>query len=386
MTDSGAPTGPQSSPGGSPAPGPAGGWGAPSPPPGWGPPPPAWGGAPWGGPQAPKPGVVPLRPLNFGEVLDGAFTTVQRYPKILLGMSTAVMAVLMIASFLAFFVGFGDLLSASPAEVRTISDATWISFGATMLGLLLVMWIASSVLTGMIVVTVSRGVLGRPITVGEAWAGCRPHLLRLLGLSLLLGAAYVVGFVVLTAIVVAGFFIHPAVGVLALLVALAAGIFAAIVIGTRTSVAAAALVLETRPMHPGLPGGDQERLGVVASLGRSWHLIKGRTGRTFGILFVANVIATVISSVIQTAFTLLSAGLGGSTSTEEAFTLTSLQVVPLLLVGIGYLAAAVLQVAFLSGVNALVYVDARMRTEGLDIELAQASTAGFEASSPWVTR
>src|SRR5690606_10270210 len=65
---------------------------------------PQWSGGGWGAPQAPKPGVVPLRPLNLGELIDGAFTTIQRYPKIMLGMSAIVMTAVTLLSFLAFSV------------------------------------------------------------------------------------------------------------------------------------------------------------------------------------------------------------------------------------------------------------------------------------------
>src|SRR5690349_3394741 len=43
--------------------------------PGWPP------GAPYGQPlyvAPPKPGVIPLRPLQFGEILDGSFQTIRR--------------------------------------------------------------------------------------------------------------------------------------------------------------------------------------------------------------------------------------------------------------------------------------------------------------------
>ena len=35
-------------------------------------------------PQAPKPGVIPLRPLGVAELLDGAITAIRRYPKAIL--------------------------------------------------------------------------------------------------------------------------------------------------------------------------------------------------------------------------------------------------------------------------------------------------------------
>lgn len=47
--------------------------------PAWGPPPPPpWG---WGWPPpAPKPGVIPLRPLQAGDIFGGVFATMRRYP------------------------------------------------------------------------------------------------------------------------------------------------------------------------------------------------------------------------------------------------------------------------------------------------------------------
>src|SRR5688572_28137295 len=53
------------------------------------PPPPMY----YGPPQAPKPGVIPLRPLGLGEILDGAITTMRTYPKQVLGVSVLISAI-----------------------------------------------------------------------------------------------------------------------------------------------------------------------------------------------------------------------------------------------------------------------------------------------------
>ena len=45
------------------------------------------------GPAAPKPGVIPLRPMAVGEILDGAFTSIRRNPKAILGMAAVVMTI-----------------------------------------------------------------------------------------------------------------------------------------------------------------------------------------------------------------------------------------------------------------------------------------------------
>src|SRR6185437_2024795 len=50
----------------------------------------AYGGGPYGRPQAPKPGIVPLRPLNMTEILDGAFAAIRWNPKTILTSSAAV--------------------------------------------------------------------------------------------------------------------------------------------------------------------------------------------------------------------------------------------------------------------------------------------------------
>src|ERR671918_262293 len=41
-------------------------------------------------PAAVKPGVIPLRPLGVGEILDGAVTTIRRNPGPMLGLSAIV--------------------------------------------------------------------------------------------------------------------------------------------------------------------------------------------------------------------------------------------------------------------------------------------------------
>ena len=58
---------------------------------GYGQPPP--GQWPRYGEAAPKPGVIPLRPLGVGEILDGAFASIRRNPKAILGLAAVVMTI-----------------------------------------------------------------------------------------------------------------------------------------------------------------------------------------------------------------------------------------------------------------------------------------------------
>ena len=41
----------------------------------------------------PKPGVIPLRPLGLGEILDGSFATIRRNPKATLGIAAMIMTI-----------------------------------------------------------------------------------------------------------------------------------------------------------------------------------------------------------------------------------------------------------------------------------------------------
>ena len=56
---------------------------------GWGPPP----GAFRPPPPPPKPGIIALRPLGVGEILDGAISAIRGYPRMMLGLSAVVAAI-----------------------------------------------------------------------------------------------------------------------------------------------------------------------------------------------------------------------------------------------------------------------------------------------------
>jgi hypothetical protein len=62
-----------------------------------------------------KPGVIPLRPLGVGEILDGAVTTIRRNPGPMLGLS-AIVAVL--TQLLG--VGLGYVLFQDVADIESL--------------------------------------------------------------------------------------------------------------------------------------------------------------------------------------------------------------------------------------------------------------------------
>ena len=340
---------------------PAGG-GAPSP--GYGPPPgaPGPGGPPYGQPQHPrpygqaelKPGVVPLRPLGLGEMLDGAVGVIRRYPRVTLGMAAAVAVVSALVNLLMTLTVLRPIAELDPVTpVEFDSEAFQASIGAAAVGGLvaaLVALLASALLTGVLTTVVGKAVLGHPLDVREAWQAVRPRLLKLVGVSLLVS---------LSAGLVAGM----GVAVAAVLVVLAGGggaligvplglvaVLAAVYVAIRLSLAPCALMLE--------------RTGVRESLRRSWALVKGDWWRVFGIILLTAILAGFVSLLLQLPFQLLGGGLGADPLSARALIFSSL----------GGIVASTLVQPFSAGVTALLYVDRRMRAEGLDVDVAAAAT------------
>src|SRR5262245_30705084 len=156
-------------------------------------------GAPPGGwappPQAPKPGVIPLRPVAVGEILDGAFTSIRRNPKATLGIAAVVLTIsgiittileLFLLSQLGLRTGSGQALTGAQLAGML---AVVIPSGLTALVLAFIVQI---LLTGLLAAVVGRSVLGGRTTAGEAWRIARPRLPALL-LATLLAALALIG-------------------------------------------------------------------------------------------------------------------------------------------------------------------------------------------------
>ena len=109
-----------------------------------------------------------------------------------------------------------------------------------------------------------------------------------------------------------------------------------------------------------------ERLSIGAAIQRSVALIRGAFWRTFGIVLLSSILVAIVAGVLSAP--LIAIGLFlASTGGLEAQAST---VIYLVEAGVGLLAGT-LVTPFTAGVNALLYVDRRMRTEGLDVTLAR---------------
>ncbi|MEU6814708.1 hypothetical protein [Streptomyces sp. NPDC046860] len=366
-----APTG-APAPGGPPPPPPGAGWGG-QPPAGsggWGGPP-AWGNG-WGGPPpAAKPGVIPLRPLGVGEILDGAISTMRAYWRTVLGISLTVSVLIELSALLLQGVILKDTTSTlsdpgvSPEEaLRSLGS---VAAGAGLVGV--VSLIGTIVATALLTTVTSRAVLGKPVGIGEAWRESRSQLLKLLGLLMLLGLITVV---VLAAGLLPGLVLGAVSGFNApSVVLMVLGVLAAVVVviwlTVRFSLASPALMLE--------------RQGVWKSLSRSAKLVQGSWWRVLGVQFLAGIIANVVSWMTVIPFTIIAFAVNG----ENMDSLLGTADQPpgwsfLLITGIGSVIGGTLTLPIKAGVTVLLYIDQRIRREALDLELARA--AGVQADTP----
>ena len=318
---------------------------------------------PWGyRPVDDKPGVVPLRPLGLGEVLDGAVGVLRRYPRPALGLAALVALVSTACNVLLLVTAFEPLFSVDTAALdrgdsAALEDAIGGAFAGASLSVLLAV-VSGAVMTGAITAVVGKAVLGETMTFGQAWRQVRARLLPLVGLALLVLVIVAGTFLGATAAAVALIAAFGGAGAAVGLPLLLVGTIAAVWLYVRLSLAPCALVLE--------------RTGIGASLRRSVVLVRGDWWRVFGVLLLTVVIGTFVSQVVQLPFAALGAGSFGGILDPETDVLGTRSLV---MTAIGGGLATTLVAPFTAGVRALLYVDRRIRAEGLDVSLSAAAAS-----------
>jgi len=221
--------------------------------------------------------------------------------------------------------------------------STFLHAMATFLASALVMSAAISVihlvLSGAVAGVVGRAVLGRQTTPGRAWRELRPLLGPLVGMTLLIGLGYLGG----------------------LMLCIVPGI----IFFVFWLVAAPALVLE--------------RIGPIAAMRRSWHLVSGSWWRVFGIYLLTTLLVGVVASVISTPLTVITA----SSSLDQIgtdTTATSLQFLPttgpaIFAMALAQAVTTLIAIPLLASVMSLLYIDLRIRKENLAPTLSAAARA-----------
>ena len=318
-----------------------------------------------------KPGIIPLRPLSIGDIYQGAFAAIKTNARTMFGFTAALLGVVLVISIATNYAIINLVLpnylspSSPYAAVFTSLSGSFSQLGGSLLQVL-----ATVLLSGLIVVAVSRSVLGRVASSKEVWERTKSKFLPLIGLniitSIISGLMMIIGIAVFFALL-AGvastaktdreFLQDLSIVLVGLFILMVISTLVGSYLSIKFIVASPAMVLEN--------------LGVFAAIGRSWSLTRGNFWRLFGI----NILTAIITSIVAGIFGGIAGALGaifvvvGSSSPEDV--IASLNTTYILTMVMSTI-AQLLILPFTSSVNALLYIDLRMRKEGLDVELRNA--------------
>jgi membrane-anchored glycerophosphoryl diester phosphodiesterase (GDPDase) len=329
----------------------------------------------------PKPGLIPLRPLDFGTVLGACFQVLRRNPRPTFGAALLLNALVVFLSSgistILVFTGFDRAARANAADADTILAGTVALIIVSGLLAVAVSIVAQALLQGIISIEVSRATLGEKRTLRELIALGRGRWWALIGWTALIGVAAVAAFSVLIAITV-GFFIpgDPVLALVGVVVILLGGLVlvaAAIFLATKLAFVPAAIVIE--------------RLTLGDAIGRSWRLVRGAFWRVLGTLALVTVMVNIAASIVTTPFQL-----GATFATpvvnpagDIETDLTLFLVLNIFVIAITAVVGAIGSV-LTTAASSLLYIDRRMRTEGLDLELqryVELQAAGTPAVDPY---
>ena len=323
----------------------------------------------------PKPGLIPLHPLSFGTIMGSSFRVMRRNPAPTFGLSVLLNGTAALIFGVMFAVFFVSVFTRF--ESAAIDDQADIAAGSFGLFFLLLIFpvalsiVASGILQGILSLEVSRATLGEKLRIRGLWRLAKGRIGTLV-LWALLTSGVLVAFVLIAGVIIVGITaaiiaFSPSessaafaglIGVLFVFVIGLAVVVLSVWLGTKTALTPSAIVLE--------------RLGLFAAIARSWRLTRNSFWRTFGVQVLIAVIVNVATSVITYPIQFIGSiviTLINPTGEGDA-SVTALVILSLVSGVLGAVVGAI-GVVMLSSSLALIYIDLRMRKEGLDLELLQ---------------
>jgi hypothetical protein len=300
-----------------------------------------------------KPGVVPLRPLQLGDILDGAVKAIRFNPKSMVGLSAIVLAVFLVPSA-ALGIGTTHLVTTSLSGLGT-GAAPFLGYPALLLQSMFTTF-ATAILSGLLVFVVGQAVLGRKPDIATTWRATRGRVLSLLALMLLSGLFTLLASVLLIA---PGVLLlinkNTSAGLILTFLGLLGLIVVAVAFSTKISLAAPAIVLEGH--------------GAVAGLRRSFDLTKGAFWRVLGVTLVAALLAGIVGMILGVPFSAVgtAVALVSGQGSESALMITTF------VSHLSALLTGAITTPFVAAVTGLLYIDRRMRLEALDVVLIRES-------------
>lgn len=322
-------------------------------------------------PPAPKPGTVPLRRLDTGDIVRGVLATIQHYAKplylplltIALGFTVLLSGCVCAAwALITPLPAHGDRMTtnhlldvaaaiavvAVPALIcATVAYAATVAVSTTVLG--------------------HHAVLGRqPLTARQAWAEARPHLWRVLGTQLLTGltAIAILLAAALPSVLLGVTLSSPTAAAFGLLL-LIPGLLGTVYVRGRLILALPVTVLENK--RP------------VAAMRRAWKLGHRAWWRSVGITYLTSLIGyaaiqmiTVLAGTVATQ--LPPSGVLDSIQSGQPSQLSAAGLIlPGVVIGLAAVTATTIRAPLTPLTLGLLYIDRRIRLENLHTSLAAAA-------------
>jgi len=317
-----------------------------------------------------KPGLIPLHPLTFGALLGKPFAALRHNPKVLFGFAIVIQLIVAVVTLLVVggvaLATFMRLESLSPSN-PDFYPVMWGTIAINALVVLVMGFVSlafTAVMQGVVAANIGYAALGEKPRLGRLWQLMRPAFWRLVGWSVLQALAAIVLMVVIGGIIF--------LGVMAGVGGSAEGVGLTVVVGILLVLAAIPLWVWLSTKLLLVPSVlVLEGAGLRAAIVRSWRLTRGRFWNTFAVMFLIGIIMSTAVSVVSVPLSLLGSlfvpviAPTGTNDASEIATMLIVTIAPQLLVYVLQAVAVVVQCA----AAAFIYLDCRMRYEGLDHSL-----------------
>lgn len=287
--------------------------------------------------------MADLRPMEFGEILDGALTLFRRHFGLFLKLSLAVMW-LPIALGVYLGVRFFGLQEATPEETVAAFQTQLLPLMFWGLVTVFVYVCAMLVLTAGSIRIISDSYLEREPQFGEVWRFSLGKIVPLflvgLGKGLLLTVVMILCVLVFSFVVGVGRVLGPAFLVLAFLGLMVGSCWLVLYVASGYMVTTPTVVLE--PLS-----------SAFDSFGRSWELTRGMKLRVLGLAVVGWLISVALPGAVRFVISMTLVGLPRAQ----------------LVWSVASTALPILLAPILPCVLTLAYYDLRVRREAFDLQL-----------------
>lgn len=303
-------------------------------------------------PEAPPAEKMPmsqpmLRPLGFGEVLDGAFTLYRRHFPTL--FATALIAIIPITLLMSSIENVSLAMDRSGAISPAMANRVLLSFPPLML-LWGVVWAALTHQT-------ANAYQGRAPSLRGGYTAAVRALPRLIGSGIVI--SLIATALALCISLVAGV-------IVATLLAIGAGTLPTATMGVVMLLAGAATLVGMAAIFAVVPAIVVEGAGPWSALKRSSRLARGAHARIVGVMVVCSLIV-----VLPTVGLAVAVGMGAALwDSAAAVSLSPVQLFAQQLIAI---TTGALTTPFIVGCVTVLYFDRRVRTEAYDLEVAADS-------------